>query len=432
MIGRRSSRLRIVVTGLIAQHPGLAGVAWDYVQYVLGLAQLGHDVYYVEDSGEWPYPVDARTSTDRVVGSCRPNAEHLDSVMRRWGLGDRWAYRCPLESGWYGLAAAKRRDVLGSADLLLNVSGSLSRPNEYRGIPLLAYIDSDPGFTQVKLRQARGYKRFQRRVASHDVFFSFGERFSDRVPATPYAWKPTRQPIAISEWRVGSPSRNAFTTVMSWASYRPLRYRRTTYGQKDIEFGRFLELPTRVGNGMLEVAMGGTRHAEWETARGQWPARVGALIARHADWTPQQLLRASGWNVADATVIGASLDNYRAYIESSMAEWSVAKNGYVVGQAGWFSCRSACYLAAGKPVVVQDTGFSGVLPVGEGILSFRSFGEAADAIESVRRNYKAHAKTARTIAEEFFDARKVLAALVDNAYEGSRVAQRPNEAGARR
>jgi hypothetical protein len=148
---------------------------------------------------------------------------------------------------------------------------------------------------------------------------------------------------------------------------------------------------------------------------------VQGVIKAHPDWTPQQVLRASGWKVVDAAVVGANLDTYRKYIESSMAEWSVAKNGYVAGQAGWFSCRSACYLAAGKPVIVQDTGFSRVLPVGEGILPFRSLEDAAAAIDAVRRNYKAHSLAARAIAEDCFDARRVLTELITAAMGGTSV-----------
>ena len=410
------SRLRIVVSGLIAQHPGLAGVAWDYVQYVLGLAQLGHEVHYLEDSGQWPYSADGGPSgNDWIVRDCKTNVAHLDRVMRRWGLGERWSYRCPVENRWYGAPDARRRELLSTADLLLNVSGSLSRPLAYRRIPRLAYIDSDPVFTQVKLRLERGHKRFQRRAAVHDVFFSFGEQMGAVVPSTPYTWLPTRQPIVLSEWRPGTPSKGAFTTVMSWASYPPLRLQGVAYGQKDLEFRRFVELPDRVGAGVLEVAMGDTRHVGWESAAGAWPGRAGELLAAHPDWSPQQLLRACGWRVVDAARVGADLDSYRDYIESSAGEWSVAKGGYVAGDAGWFSCRSACYLAAGKPVVVQDTGFSRVLPVGEGLMAFVSPDDAAAAIDAVCQDYGRHALAARTIAEDCFDAARVLPPLIESA-----------------
>ena len=161
-------RLRIIVTGLIGQYP-LGGVTWDYVQYALGLHRLGHDVYYFEDTGQWPYnPVEGGIAKD-----CTFNIEYLGSVMDRFGLGDRWAYRFPWQSQWFGLTDRKRQEVLDSADILINVSGTLAQPEHYRRIPLLVYIDSDPVFTQVKL--AKEQNDFRRMVETHDVHFSFGE-----------------------------------------------------------------------------------------------------------------------------------------------------------------------------------------------------------------------------------------------------------------
>ena len=175
-----SGALRIVVTGLIAQHPSLGGVAWDYVQYPLGLARLGHDVYYLEDSGEWPYTLTGGpTQEDWIAHDPAPNVEHLAGVMKRFGLEERWMYRFPIKPRWYGLSHRKRRDVLATADLLINVSGTLKRPSDYRAIPRLAYVDSDPVFTQVKLVQPHGQKKFQKRFLAHDVCFSFGERIAE-------------------------------------------------------------------------------------------------------------------------------------------------------------------------------------------------------------------------------------------------------------
>jgi len=402
------SSLRIVVTGLIAQHPRLGGVAWDYLQYPAGLKALGHDVYYVEDTGEWPYLLDGVEDGDWIARDPSPNVEHLARGMERFGFADRWAYRFPTVPRWYGMSDRKRREVLATADLLLNVSGTLVRPQDYRGIPRLAYIDSDPVFTQVKLSLTRGQKMFQRRMAAHDVHFSFGESLSADLTDTPYAWRPTRQPILLSEWRPEQPRRDVYTTIMSWTSYRPLRYRGRSFGQKDVELRRFLELPRRTPGLGLEVALGSVRHVDWETNGGG-----DANGSRHVD--PAALLRRMGWGVVDATSICSDLDGYRSYIESSKGEWSVAKNGYVAGSPGWFSCRSACYLAAGRPVVVQDTGFAGVLPTGEGLLAFSNEDEAVAGLEDVQARYATHARAARGLAEEYFDARTVLARLVEDA-----------------
>src|SRR5262252_9264701 len=240
------SSLRIIVTGLIAQHPALGGVTWDYLQYVLGLARLGHDVYYFEDTGQWPYNLDGGpTRNDWIAYDPTPNVNYLAKIMSRYGLADKWAYRFPIKSRWYGLSHKKRRMVVESADLLINVSGTLKRPQDYRQVQRLVYIDSDPVFTQVKLKLSRGQIKFRKQLDAHDVYFSFGEHFSQHVPATGHRWHSTRQPIVLSEWRPSMPQRDVFTTVMNWTSYKPLTYRGQTYGQKDMEFKRFLELPEK-------------------------------------------------------------------------------------------------------------------------------------------------------------------------------------------
>lgn len=389
------SRLRIIVTGLIAQHP-LGGVTWDYLQYVLGLRRLGHDTYYVEDSGEWPYALAGGASGDDYqVEDCSANVEYLTRVMSRFGLEDRWAYRCPINREWAGLSDAKRRDVIASADLLLNVSGTIPRPEDYRTISRMAFLDSDPVFTQIKL--ARGHQDFRTVVDAHDVHFSFGERLMDPVPTTGHDWKPTRQPIVLDQWRTGVAHRGVFTTVMNWASYNPAVHNGKTYGQKDLEFTRFIGLPARVAPSRLEIAARGIRHQELTAGL------FNDLCHR-------------GWNVVDPADVCADLDSYRNYIEESMAEWSVAKNGYVQGSPGWFSCRSACYLAAGRPVVVQDTGFAAVLPVGEGLLSFTTLDEAVDGIRRVTSDYTRHQRAARAIAEEYFSSDRVLEDLLENAF----------------
>lgn len=397
-----TSSLRIVVTGLVAQHPQLGGVAWDYVQYPVGLARLGHDVYYLEDSGEWPYTErGGPTQDDWIAWDPSPNVRHLARVMDRFGLGDRWMYRFPIKPRWYGMSHRRRRDVLASADLLINLSGTLKRPADYRQFPRLAYIDSDPVFTQVKLSMPRGQLKFQRRVAAHDVHFSFGERLGPGMPTTPFRWRPTRQPIVLSEWPGASGGGTSYTTVMSWTSYKPLRFRGVSYGQKDVEFARFVDLPTRAAGSSLEVALGRTQHVKWQ---------AGSLLG-----DPKRLLRRAGWRVVDAGRVGADMDDYRRYVASSRAEWSVAKNGYVQGRSGWFSCRSACYLAAGRPVVVQDTGFSDVIPTGEGVVAFTTLEEAAEGIRAVEGDYSRHSCAAREIAGEYFDSDRVLAKLVEEA-----------------
>jgi hypothetical protein len=299
---------------------------------------------------------------------------------------------------------------------LVNVSGTLLRPADYRKIHCLVYVDTDPVFTQVKLNLPRGQGKFRERVDAHDVHFTFGEQLKAPVPATKHRWMPTRQPVMLSEWVPRRPPRDVFTTVMNWASYKPLRYGGRLFGQKDVEFERFLELPRKVGTA-LEVALGPTRHADWES-RGGSDRNQGDVPEAGRSAAPAARLRQAGWHVVNARDVCSHPDAYRAFIESSKAEIMIAKNGYVVGCPAWFSERSACYLAAGRPVVAQDTGFSTVIPVGEGVLSFKTFDDAVTAIQNVEENYAHHARAARAVAEAYFDSDKVLDRLIEMA--GSR------------
>lgn len=383
-----SSALRIVVTGLIAQYP-MGGMTWHYLQYVLGLARLGHEVYYIEDTGQWPY----QPSADGLAKDCAFNVDYLGTLMARFGLENRWAYRFPWHSQWFGLPEATRKRAIETADLLINVSGTLEHPEEYRSAKVMAYVDTDPVFTQVKIASGNDY--FRKLIEQHDVLFSFGEHQSEHTPQTGHDWIPTRQPVVLEEWQPQPGHREVFTTVMNWSSYKPLEFQGKAYGQKDIEFKRFMDLPELVAPTVLELA----------AAQGK------------EQKLPKELLVHKGWRLVDPREVCADLDGYRDYVRSSKAEWSVAKNGYVVGQSGWFSCRSACYLAAGRPVVLQETGFSKVLPVGEGLLSFSTPAEAREGIRQVEADYDRHSRAARAIAEECLDSDKVLSHLVERALE---------------
>jgi hypothetical protein len=387
------SRLRIVATGLIAQHPLLGGVTWFYLQYLTGLARLGHDVYYLEDSGEWPYNTDGGPTGDHwVADDPAPNVDHLARVMARFGLEGKWAYRFPTEPRWFGMPLEDVEQVLKSADLLLNVSGTLEHPERYRLARKSIYIDTDPVFTQV--RYARGVESFRRQVDAHDMHFSYAECLpNDSVPSTGHFWRPTRAPIVLSEWEVDPRERSTFTTIMNWTSYDAETFQGKVYGQKDMEFKRFMDLPEMVAPAVLELAIGAGKN----------------------DPTPYDLLSSKGWKLSDPFKVCNSLDAMRDYTRSSKAEWSVAKHGYVAGNSGWFSERSARYLAVGRPVVVQDTGFSAVIPVGEGVLAFNNIEEAAEGIRAIESDYPAHSRAARAIAERYFDSDKVLAPLIEEA-----------------
>lgn len=380
----KDSSLRIIVTGLIAQYP-LGGMTWHYLQYLLGFMRLGHDIYYLEDTGQWPY----NPQKNSVSKDCKFNVRYLHELMTRFELADKWAYCFPDEKQWFGLSGTKLEEIKRTADLLINVSGTLRNPWEYAKIDQRVFIDTDPVFTQLKL--LHGQKALQKMVDAHHIYFSFGETLPGSVPLTGHNWLPTRQPIVLSEWDPETNYRNAFTTVMNWTSYTPIEYGDKTYGQKDIEFQRFMDLPGKVKSTILELAI--NEHKK---------KRI-----------PRSLLEHKGWILVDPEVVCPNLDSYRDYIQSSKAEWGVAKNGYVQGKVGWFSERSACYLASGRPVVVQDTGFSSVLPTEKGILPFKDLKEAEDAIIEVERNYKSHSIAARSIAEEYFDSEAVLTHLIN-------------------
>jgi hypothetical protein len=409
--------LRVIVTGLIAQHRLLGGVAWGVLNWIIGLLRLGYDVYYIEDSGQWPYNMDGGPSgNDWIATDCTPNVEHLGKIMSRFGLAEKWAYRFPIRGEWYGLPESKRQEMLRSADVLLNVSGTLEHPEHYRCVQRLVYIDTDPVFTQIEV--AQGETALEQRVDAHDLHFSFGECLSEAVPSTGHNWRPIRTPIPLAEWRTSVRPRNVFTTVMNWTSYKPLFYGGQTYGQKDAEFVKFLELPGRVAPTVLEVALPKFHHAKWATGYTGLPRTISELMLKNPGWTPHELLARCGWSVVDAIGVGSNVESYRQYIQSSKAEWSIAKSGYVRGNAGWFSNRSATYLAAGRPVIVQDTGFAPVLPVEEGILSFRNLEEAVTAIQDVESNYTKHSRAAEAIAAAYFDSDKVLSRLIDQVFSG--------------
>ncbi len=384
--------MRIVVTGLIGQY-AFGGVTWDYIQYVLGFRALGHDVWYLEDTGDWAYdPVAEQCSDD-----CTHNVNYLSRIMQEFDMGDRWIYRNGANGEYHGISDQKMADkILAEADVLANVSGACWLRPVTTGIKTKLFLDGDPMFTQIKL--ARGDRPdFLEAVRAHEKHFTFAlnvGQSSCKIPTTSLKWRPTVQPIALDLWQheppKGSVVQDAWTTVMNWASYAPQEFDGDTYGQKDIEFQRFAELPRHTTERFI-------------LAMGQGPGRN----------RPTARLESQGWKILEPDVHLPDYVSYRDFLTSSKAEWSIAKNGYVRSQSGWFSCRSACYLAAGKPVVVQDTGWSEHLAAGEGALAFSTIEEAAAAIGKVSDNYEHHSSAARDFASKHFDAAKVCADLLE-------------------
>jgi hypothetical protein len=388
--------MRIVVTGLLGQY-AFGGVTWDYLQYLLGFRGLGHDVWYLEDSGAWPYdPVKQSVGED-----CTYNVNYLQGMMTEFGFGDRWIYRNGADGKFHGAGESAARDLIKNADLLVNVSSAGWLKDYDFGVKHQMFIDGDPMFCQVSLLDPKNAD-YSARVRAHDSHFTFGlnvGRPGCLVPETGIRWKKTVQPVALDQWPAqddsaaqGSSALDRFTTVMNWASYAPIEWEGKRYGQKDLEFDRFKQLPHRTPQ-RLEMAMG---------------QGIGSK-------RPTEELRALGWIILEA---GEALPDYRSYHEflrTSKAEWSVAKQGYVAARTGWFSCRTACYLALGRPAVVQETGWSDFIPAGDGLLAFSTLEEAADAIADINDHYAEHQAAARALAEQYFDAKKVCADLLKQA-----------------
>jgi len=386
--------VKVVVTGLVATYP-VGGVAWDYLAYVDGFRRLGCEVLYLEDTGQWVYDPVAQTFTDDLTN----NVAYLAEGLRRIEApADSFSVRGP-DGTYYGLPVERVSAFCRGADLFLNVSGACWLRDEYRGARRAAYLDSDPGYTQSKLlAHERGYADEHQLfsvnlIRQHDCFFTFAENFGAgdcRVPACGFDWKPTRQPVVLERWpfRFDAAAR-AFTTVMSWKTDVSLPLiDGVRYGGKNVEFERFLDLPRRSAV-PLEVAISGA--------------------------APLDELRAHGWSVVDAGERSATMDSYREYLQGSRGEWSVAKNVYVALRSGWFSCRTAVYLASGKPAVVQDTGWSKHYPHGEGLLAFDTVEQAVSALEAVQRDYRRHCEAGRALAEREFAAERVLERLLRDA-----------------
>jgi hypothetical protein len=383
--------MRIVVTGLVASYP-LGGVGWDYLAYVDGFRRLGHEVLYLEDTGAWFYHPDRQTFSDDIA----PNLRYLQAAFTAVGASEvAWAVRAPDDT-YHGLDAERVQRFCSSAELFLNVSGSCWLRDEYRGARRIAYLDSDPGYTQAKLWAAEHGDATDDQLFSvnlirqHDRFLTLAEHLGApdcRVPACGLDWRTTRPPIVIEHWPFAFDAGAArFTTVMSWKQEtKPPLIDGVVYGAKDIEFARFLALPKRTPVG-LELAIAGA--------------------------APRAELIEHDWHVVDAHAVSSTMQQYQHYLQSSRGEWSVAKNAYVGLRSGWFSTRSASYLALGKPVVVQDTGWSAHYPTGAGLFAFETLDGAVAALAAVESDYRRHCEAARAIAERELSTTVVLERLL--------------------
>ncbi|GAA4744229.1 glycosyltransferase [Flavisolibacter ginsenosidimutans] len=388
------NKLRIVVTGFIGLYP-TGGVTWDYIQYPLGLKLLGHDVYYIEDTLQFPkYQKEGRQWNDAT-----DSIEYLATVMNDFGLNDRWAYRDVATGNCYGLSINKVLEICRTADVFINVSASAFLREEYLSIPKRVLIDSDPMFTQIEYLQQKELNagkspyKMDFLVENHNYLFTFGENLGQvdcRVPSCGFHWHVTRQPVCLDHWQPAPlVESKSFTTVMNWSVSPDLVFGGTTWGQKNSEFERILGIPSR------------------------FPGLSFALMVSNMPLGKKDEVRNAGWHILDPLSAITTSADYKAFLASSAAEFSVAKQTYVKGNTGWFSCRSACYLALGKPVVTQETGWSKYLPSGEGLFAFYNFDSAAAAVAQVKERPAFHAKKARALAKEFFDSNKILSKLLE-------------------
>ena len=389
------SKLRIVIGGYIGLIPA-GGVTWDYIQYPLGFRSLGHDVYYIEDTRLYPVYQGAGSNWNDA-STC---VQHLKNVMEYFGMHDHWGYRDEASGECFGLSAREIAEICASADVFINISCSTFLRDEYRSIPVRILIDSDPMFTQIQYESGQmftaGKSGIRELIDGHNFHFTFGENIGAeecRIPVSAILWQPTRQPICLDYWQPSPPVEDgAFTTLMNWSAGKPLLYGNEEWGQKDEEFLKIQELP-RVIPG-IKVALG-----------------IAQTVAGNR--FNQSALEGFGWEVLDPAKIAADWLQYKDFIRSSAGEFSVAKHTYVKARTGWFSCRSACYLAASRPVIVQETGWSGFIPSGRGAIAFSDQETAVDALKKITKDRAQHSRWARELAADYFDSDKVLASLLD-------------------
>jgi hypothetical protein len=395
--------LRIVVLGTMGSNP-YAGMAWMHMQIVEGLRRLGHDAFYFEVTSTWPFNPVRHMKTD--------NGEYVVPYLARvagsFGLNDRWALRCSFsDNTWYGLPALQAEEILAGADIVFNISGATLPSKEGIRARRLVYSGTDPIIHEIQYLS--GDPLVVQLISEHDEVVTYGENIGTPlcpVPALPGLRAVTRQPILCDLWRADIPDRPHFTTVGNWEQAGlDVVFKGETYRwSKHHEFLKWVHLP-KLLNRPLELATNLSvrkPHREFESVPA-YGASTGA----------QQLLLDNGWLLVDGPSLSLDPWSYRNYIQTSSGEFTVARDLNVRLRSGWFSERSACYLAAGRPVVTQDTGFGAVLPTGEGLFAFRTLEDILEAFEAIGVDYKRHSQTAREISNEYFAAEKVLSKLLN-------------------
>jgi hypothetical protein len=384
----KPSKGKIIVFGILFWYP-LAGVTYQFLHYLIGLRRLGYDPYYIEDSGRWIY--DPRIND--LSGDATGNIAAVAPILEAHGFSDRWAFRGHYPDGQcYGMSESQILQLYRDADAFLNVTGAQEIREEHLTCPRRIYVESDPFASQVKV--AKGDETTIATLAAHDTLFSFGENLGAPdcdVPLERFRWLPTRQPVVLDLWDNPYATGEAYTTITTWHNKgKNITYRGDTYyWTKDREFEKFLDLPRQ-------------RAVPFELAAG-------------VDENVERLLREHNWRQVNSVEISKDIDRYRDYIQRSRGEFTVARDQYVRPYTGWFSDRSACYLAAGRPVITQETGFSKFMPTGRGLFGFRTMENILAAVAAIESDYEGNCRAAREIAAEYFAAEKVVGSLMERA-----------------
>jgi hypothetical protein len=379
--------IAIVVSGALANKPFNGGEAWVRLNWILGFQRLGCEVYFVEQ-------INRETCVDES-GAVVPfvqcvNLAYFRQVTERFGLKGQVALIYGNGEEIYGLSQSKLRDIAENADLLVNISGHLTWEPLIQYFHCKVYLDIDPGFTQFWHADPTSNFRLQ----GHDAYFTIGENIGKPdcpIPIDDIHWMHTRQPVVLAQWPVCTEgTRNRFTTIASWRGpFGPVYVGDKIYGLKVHQFRNLVTLAQRLPY-TFEIA----------------------LQIHPSDTKDLELLHTHGWQTVNPKDVASDPIAFRNYVQQSGAEFSVAQGIYVDTHSGWFSDRSVRYLASGKPTLIQDTGFSRNYPVGEGLLAFGTLEEAAAGAKTIVDNYELHSRTARALAEAYFDSDKVLARLL--------------------
>jgi hypothetical protein len=384
-----SRKGKIIVFGILFWYP-LAGVTFQFLHFMLGLRRLGYDPYYIEDSGRWIYDPRLNDLSPDASG----NIAAVIPALKAHGFADRWAFRGNYPGGkCYGMSKEQILELYREADGFLNVTGAQELRDEHMICRRRIYLETDPVASQIRISQ--GDPGTIDALAAHDVHFSYGENFGApdcKVPLERFKWIPTRQPIILDLWENSVEANGQpFTTIATWENKgKDVVFNgETYYWSKDREFMKIIDLPRK-------------RSVPFELALGK-------------DEKVQRLLEEHGWRWADSVEISGNVDRYRNYILESRGEFTVAKDQNIRLRSGWFSDRSACYLAAGRPVITQETAFSKWLPTGCGLFAFETMEDILHAVDAIESDYEGHSRAATEIAQEYFRAEKVLGKLMEQA-----------------